>query len=125
MMVFNLMVMVLAVVMNGDDDALLSVTMAGLVSDHSLTNLCSALSDPSRKRILLRMMRMVIVVVTIVMIVTMTMTMVLMVSNPGHVPTRQSNERRFSTTSDHHGQVNYVIIVHIIVVLFNIVRHSL
>ena len=66
---------------------------------------------------------MVIVVVTIVMIVTMTM--VLMVSNPGHVPTRQSNERRFSTTSDHHGQVNYVIIVHIIVVLFNIVRHSL
>ena len=35
-MVFNLMVMVLAVVMNGDDDALLSVTMAGLVSDHCL-----------------------------------------------------------------------------------------
>lgn len=36
LMVFNLMVMVLAVVMNGDDDALLSVTMAGLVSDHCL-----------------------------------------------------------------------------------------
>ena len=51
-MVFNLMVMVLAVVMNGDDDALLSVTMAGLVSDHSLTNLCSALSDSTRKKML-------------------------------------------------------------------------
>ena len=54
---------------------------------------------------------MVIVVVTIVMIVTMTMTMVLMVSNPGHVPTRQSNERGISPTTNQHGQVNNDIII--------------
>ena len=70
---------------------------------------------------------MLTMTMTMIVMVAMIMTMkvVVMVANPGHVPTRQSNERRFSTTSDHHGQVNYVIIVHIIVVLFNIVRHSL
>ena len=59
---------------------------------------------------------MVVVMLTMMILALMLMLMMMMVvvmaaANPGHVPTRQSNERSVSSTTNHHGQVNIIIII--------------
>ena len=56
--------------------------------------------------LMLTMMMMVDVMVAMIMM----MKVDVMVANPGHVPTRQSNERGISPTNQ-HGQVNNDIII--------------
>ena len=62
--------------------------------------------------------------VVVAMMTTMTMIVVIVVANPGHVPTRQSNERSISSTTDHHGQVNSIIITNTILTLLLISPQS-
>ena len=61
----------------------------------------------------MKVVLMLTMTMTMIVMVAMIMTMkvVVMVANPGHVPTRQSNERGISPTTNQHGQVNNDIII--------------
>ena len=70
----------------------------------------------------MKVVLMLTMTMTMIVMVAMIMTMkvVVMVANPGHVPTRQSNERGISPTTNQHGQVNNVIIITTVLIIISI-----